>query len=46
MPEQADAVAAVDDLIARRRQETRGAAALPAMAPRPSREQRLDVSVF
>jgi hypothetical protein len=46
MPEQANAVTAIDDLVARRGQKARGAAAHPAMAPRPSREQRLDVSIF
>jgi hypothetical protein len=46
VPEQANALAAVDDLVARRGQKARGAAAQPAVAPRPSREQRLNVSIF
>jgi hypothetical protein len=45
MAEQAHAIAALDDLVARRGQQARRAPAQPALAPRPTGQQRLHVGV-
>src|SRR5262245_28850624 len=45
MAEQAHARAAIDDLIARRGQDARGAPTHPPLPPRPAGQQGLDVTM-